>query len=159
MTKSGKQLDREIAGALDKSGGKSKALRRLTGETNTTEDGPGMKPPSLGDLGVGRSSESWKGLFWSRLATEYKKESALRERHSDAALRVRLIVEHAPDNHTPFARIDWGDPMDVRGATAFAKKLIEDGGARYSGVRADVSRPSMKRRAVYSLASFERDDG
>ncbi len=156
MAKPGKQLDREIVGALEKSYGKSKALRRLAGETNTTEDGPGMGPPNFGDLGVGRGSDSHKSLFWTRLATEYKKESALRDRNSESALRVRLVVEHAPDDRTPFAQIDWGDPMDVRGAMAFARKLIEDSGERYSYVKAEVSRPSMKRRSVYNLTGFER---
>jgi hypothetical protein len=54
--------------------------------------------------------------------------------------------------------------MDARGAIAFAKKLVEDGGARYASVRAWASRRTARRSAsdrgvVFDLASFEREEG
>jgi hypothetical protein len=113
-----------------------------------------MDPPSMGNLGVGRAVDSYKDLYWSRLASEYKKEAPLRTRASEAALRVELFVEHAPDDHTPIAHVEWSDPMDVRGATKFARALVEEGAA-YVNVRARVYRP-MKRGnvVVYDLAKW-----
>lgn len=119
-----------------------------------------MNPPRLGELGlgIGRSGDSHKDLYWRRLAAEYRKEAPLRQRGSEAALRVDLAVRHAPDDHTPFSRVDWGDPMDVRGATALARKLVEDGGAAHAVVEARASRPSQGRHrlVLYDLAKFER---
>jgi len=127
-------------------------------ETNTSDGGPGTGPPKRGELGIGKASEYHKDLYWPRLVAEYKKETSLRTRGSESALRVSLSVGHAPDDHTPYAKVDWGDPMDVRGAIKFAQGLVEDGGARYSDVRATVSRPTGRRvrQFVYVLASFTR---
>jgi hypothetical protein len=60
----------------------------------------------MGNLGVGRAIDSYKDLYWSRLTSEYKKEAPLRARASEAALRVELFVEHAPDDHTPIAHVE-----------------------------------------------------
>lgn len=153
----------EITVAGGSGGGRSRryrAHRRREHETKTKDDDAGMGAPWQSDLDIGRGVGH---LYWKRLVSEYQKpkEAELRERHSAAALRVKLSVSHAPDAHTPYTYVDWPDPMDVRGATAFAKSLVEDGGAQYSQVVARASRQTSKRGAgdrgvLFTLANFER---
>ena len=156
-----KQLERDIKQALARTAtpiATPIAVLRITDrETNVADGDPGMAPPSLGDLGVGRAGDSYKDLYWTRLASEYKKEKALRDRGSETALRVSTFVNHAPSDRSPVARVDWPDPMDISGATKFARQLVEDG-AEFASVQAHVSRPTSQRgkRHVYNLAHFER---
>jgi hypothetical protein len=136
---------------------KFKTIRRIDRETKTSEDHPGMSAPRQGTLSIGRKSEDWKPLYWKRVLAEYKKEASKRGDLSNT-IKINLWVRHAPDEHTPFVHVDWPDPLDARGAEKFARELVEDGGARFTGVVARVRRPYSKEEAVYTLANFERAD-
>ena len=134
------------------------ARRRPEQETKTTEDGPGLNPPRQGELHIGRDNLSYKDLPWSKVIAEAKKEA---KSESSNKLHLSMHVKHAPNDHTPFAHVSW-DPMDQKGAIAFAKKLIDDKGAMYSSVVAFAERPhdrSDRRppKGHWTLASFEDD--
>lgn len=144
--------------ALDGLKGFDAARRRPEQETKTTEDGPGFSPPRQGELHIGRDNLSYKDLPWSKVIAEAKKEA---KSESSNKLHLSMHVKHAPNDHTPFAHVSW-DPMDQKGAIAFAKKLIDDKGAMYSSVVAFAERPHDRsdRRAPkghWTLASFEDD--
>lgn len=71
-----------------------------------------------------------------------------------------MKVKHAPNDHSPFAAVDW-DPLDARGAIKFAEQLIDEGGAQYSEVVASAERPHASGDRTppvghWTLASFER---
>jgi hypothetical protein len=133
-----------------------RAVRRPEQETRTSDDHPGTSPPMFYQIDVGRPADGHRDLSWKRLMAEYKKDAAARERGSDSALRVELFVRHAPDDHSPHARVDWPDPGDVAGAVAFARRLVEDGSARHSRVEARARRRNSRRGPIsYNLAVFE----
>jgi hypothetical protein len=127
-------------------------------ETRTRDNHPGLPPPLQGDLSIGRTSESWKPLYWKKLLATHAQETS-RTAH-DNVIALDLWIAHAPDNHTPFARLGWPDPLDVRGAKKAARKLIEEGRAQFAAVHARASRPHSHGHAAaaYTLASFARND-
>jgi hypothetical protein len=163
MAKTSAQLDREIAQALaalkarPSSSAKFKVVRRSDRETKSSDDHPGMEPPHQSALSIGRDREGWKPLYWKRLLAEYKKEAPRRSELANTIV-IDLWVMHAPDAHSPFTRVDWADPFDVRGAEKFARQLIEDGGAQFAEVNARARRPYSKEEAIYTLANFARDE-
>lgn len=134
------------------------ARRRPEQETRTTDGEPGSGPPSQGKLQIGRKSDDYKDLPWSKVVAEAKKEA---KSAGGNKLFLSMHVKHAPNDHTPFAHVSW-DPMDHKGAIAFARKLIDDKGAMYSSVEASAERPhgSWDRnppKGHWTLASFEDD--
>jgi hypothetical protein len=132
-----------------------RVARRQDHETRTRDDHPGLSPPHQGDLAIGRTSESWKPLYWKKLLATYDQESRGEDSNTIA---LDLWIAHAPDDHTPFERLSWPAPRDVRGAERTARKLVEEGRAQFATVHARASRPHDRKIAVYTLASFARDD-
>jgi hypothetical protein len=150
------KIDREIEQKLGKRH-LDEVVREEDRETKTSEAHPGMDAPMQYELDVGRSSEGYKPLYWSRLLAQYKKDARRREDGDDSALQIRMSVRHASDDQSPYEIVDWANPEDTRGATAFARQLVKDG-QRHGEVVARAYRRSSRRTPVtYILAKFRRD--